>query len=237
MSPKDLERIQETLERHHLKQAEARIAELKADNWNKSKTIARLSKESMQNWFNSPAFPTYCQLKEGVAGKVLWLLQNGQITRSKAAEVLAESFHGADPSDALPEIEYHVLPDDVIPAQAYEELLDARATITTLQAELAALRKATEPQPWPQVKVNICNIEPSAPFICHADRFLKAQGIEELERLLREDPPMQLPVAESIIATVIRVAEDEATGEPEHWEFVNFYEVPMPPAPREEGRG
>jgi len=53
--------------------------------------VDRYRKEYLQ----TPVFETFCKLKHGVVGEVLTALQNGAISRGKAAECLAEIAHGA----------------------------------------------------------------------------------------------------------------------------------------------
>lgn len=85
-----------------------------------------LHHREQRKWTRSPAFSTYIELKEGPAGRVLAALQDGLISRNKAAEALAEIAHGAtevsmpEPSD--------IFGLDEIPAETVVKL---RAQIRT----------------------------------------------------------------------------------------------------------
>ena len=85
-----------------------------------------------RKWTRSPAFSTYIELKEGPAGRVLAALQDGLISRNKAAEALAEIAHGAtevsmpEPSD--------IFGLDEIPAETVVKL---RAQIPSRNAKNA----------------------------------------------------------------------------------------------------
>jgi hypothetical protein len=57
--------------------------------------MLRLFRLSQRNWTDSPAFETFCTLKHGPFGRALAALQEGMISRGRAAEILAEIAHGA----------------------------------------------------------------------------------------------------------------------------------------------
>ena len=84
-----------------------------------------------------PDFATFCELKHGPAGAILWALQNGEISRGKAAEALAEWAHGVEPQ--LPELP-DAIPDDVVPLDLLRERDEARRQIADAQAEAERLR-------------------------------------------------------------------------------------------------
>jgi hypothetical protein len=66
-----------------------------------------------------PDFKTFVELKHGVVGDILWMLQDCQISRGKAAEALAEVAHGVEPR--LPKPEGYPIPEDVTPSQIAAE--------------------------------------------------------------------------------------------------------------------
>lgn len=65
-----------------------------------------------------PDFATFVELKHGIVGAILWALQNGEISRSKAAEALAEVAHGATDVQ-LPKVA-DAIPEDVTPLELWE---------------------------------------------------------------------------------------------------------------------
>lgn len=67
---------------------DAEISQLKQEN-------ARLIRAESRQWYGSPAFQTFVDLKYGVIGDVLTALRDGRITCGRAAECLAEIAHGA----------------------------------------------------------------------------------------------------------------------------------------------
>jgi hypothetical protein len=99
---------------------------------------AELVESSRQDWLKSPAFQTFIDLKHGPIGTILMLLQEGQISRGKCAEALAELAHGIAPEDArLPAFSESVFTDDQTPS----EVCAAKdAEITRLTAERDNLR-------------------------------------------------------------------------------------------------
>lgn len=52
-------------------------------------------RREMRQWYASPAFQTYVDLRYGVVGRVLKALQDEQISLNRALECLAEIAHGA----------------------------------------------------------------------------------------------------------------------------------------------
>lgn len=98
-----------------------------------------LVQRANQHWLESPAFDTFVRLKHGPIGIVLTLLQEGQISRGKCAEVLAELAHGVAPEDVrLPAFKESPFIDDQTPT----ELCAAKdAEIARLREALAEARK------------------------------------------------------------------------------------------------
>jgi hypothetical protein len=72
-----------------------------------------------------PDFQTFVELKHGIVGTILWALQNGEISRSKAAEALAEVAHGAT-EVRLPNVP-DAIPEDVVPLELYRRLQELEA--------------------------------------------------------------------------------------------------------------
>jgi hypothetical protein len=72
-----------------------RIAALEAERDKLQTRLGKQFKRETQKWLQSPAFDTFVDLKHGVVGKVLSALQEGEISRGRAAECLAEIAHGA----------------------------------------------------------------------------------------------------------------------------------------------
>lgn len=75
-----------------------RIAELErelAEARESNTKLLLVAQEWKRNWLKSPVFQTFVDLKHGIVGDVLCALQEGEISRSKAAECLAEIAHGA----------------------------------------------------------------------------------------------------------------------------------------------
>ena len=67
-----------------------------------------------------PDFETFVNLKHGVVGSILWALQNGEISRGRAAEALAEVAHGATDVQ-LPKVS-DAIPEDVTPLELYHRV-------------------------------------------------------------------------------------------------------------------
>jgi hypothetical protein len=139
MPPLDLNEIRKKNRKHssravrpeEIEELVKRIEELEGLN-------AELVKNSRQDWLKSPAFQTFIDLKHGPIGTILMLLQEGQISRGKCAEALAELAHGIAPEDVrLPAFSESVFTDDQTPA----EVCAAKdAEITRLTAERDNLR-------------------------------------------------------------------------------------------------
>jgi hypothetical protein len=72
-----------------------RIAELERELAEARARLAFAVRRETQVWLDSPAFQTFVDLKHGIVGDVLCALQEGEISRGKAAECLAEIAHGA----------------------------------------------------------------------------------------------------------------------------------------------
>lgn len=103
--------------------AREEIAQLRASN-------AALIREGMKRWQESPAFDTFCELKHGPSGRVLSALQDGEISRGRAAECLAEIAHGATEVN-LPECTWS-FGDNEIPAEVLVELRKDKERIDKL---------------------------------------------------------------------------------------------------------
>ena len=108
----------------------------------------RLLRQDLKKRTERPDFKTYMELKHGTAGAILWALQNGEISRGKAAEALAEWAHGVEP--LLPDLP-DAIPDDVTPLnllrernEARADLATARETIRNQRAELQKLQTSLE---------------------------------------------------------------------------------------------
>ena len=67
-----------------------------------------------------PDFETFVTLKTGVVGSILWALQNGEISRGRAAQALAEVAHGATDVQ-LPKVP-DAIPEDVTPLELYHRV-------------------------------------------------------------------------------------------------------------------
>lgn len=103
-----------------IRRQEAELAEQGAEIEKfKSQAVER-AKRSFNEWYKSPAFKTFVDLKYGVVGKVLFALQEGEITRVRAAECLAEIAHGAT-EVSIPEYR-GVFAEDENPADVVAEL-------------------------------------------------------------------------------------------------------------------
>jgi hypothetical protein len=74
-----------------------------------------------------PDFGAFVELKHGIVGTILWALQNGEISRSKAAEALAEVAHGAI-EVRLPDVP-DAIPERVTPLELWQALKDARVLL------------------------------------------------------------------------------------------------------------
>jgi len=68
------------------------------------KRAEELQRELLRKHFDQPDFKTFVDLKYGIVGDILFCLQEGEISRGKAAEALAEIAHGATTVD-LPKYE------------------------------------------------------------------------------------------------------------------------------------
>lgn len=88
---------------------------------------------------DQPDFKTFVDLKYGIVGTILSALQDGQISRGKAAEALAEVAHGVTPQ--LPDNLPAPLPEDCVPSEVLRERDALRAQVAQLRE---ALRKSTD---------------------------------------------------------------------------------------------
>lgn len=88
----------------------------------------------IQTQSQKPAFSTFCDLKHGIVGDILKLLQEGQISRGKAAESLAEIAHGVTPR--IPDVDFDPIPEDCIPSKLQAEIAAYGGVIGELQAEI-----------------------------------------------------------------------------------------------------
>lgn len=84
---------------------------------------------AMKNWLKTFGHKVYCNLKHGDVGFVLSLLQEGEISRGKAAEAIAELLVGNEPR--LPLLIGNTFGEDEFAAE----------TVTNLRAELAAAKQ------------------------------------------------------------------------------------------------
>jgi len=107
--------------------------------------LAAARKEATQSFHASPAFDTYCDLKFGDFGKILSALQDGLISRSKAAEALAELMHGGKPSFAAgdPAFAEDEFPCEVVTALR-AQLAKAEADRRTLAGQVKQMRGALQ---------------------------------------------------------------------------------------------
>lgn len=78
---------------------------------------------AMKGWLKTFGFKVYRELKQGDVGFVLSLLQSGEITRSRAAEAIAELLTGAEP--LLPQFEGDVFAEDEMPRETVARLREA----------------------------------------------------------------------------------------------------------------
>lgn len=82
-----------------------------------------------KTWLETFGFRVFCALKHGKVGFVLSLLQEGDISRGKAAEAIAELLVGNEP--ILPKLQGNTFGEDDFPSE----------TVANLRAELAAERE------------------------------------------------------------------------------------------------
>lgn len=85
---------------------------------------------AVKSWLKTFGFKVYAELKHGDVGFVLSLLQEGDISRGKAAEAIAELLVGGKPP--LPALIGNTFGEDDFPSE----------TVTKLRAELAAARNS-----------------------------------------------------------------------------------------------
>ncbi len=83
-----------------------------------------LTQERLKAYTQKPTFGTFVDLKHGVVGDILQALQDGEISRGKACEALAEIAHGAEPSFARSTAK--PLPLEVVPVEEIERLTTER---------------------------------------------------------------------------------------------------------------
>lgn len=128
MWPNAVRRHQCTVISHEDYEAELRaeIEELKTKNRD---AFRRSTKE----WLASPAFKTFADLKHSRVGQILVMLQDGQISRGRGCEALAELAHGVAVDDVrLPEACAPVFGDDETPAETYSALRATFARVATV---------------------------------------------------------------------------------------------------------
>lgn len=89
-----------------------RIAELERENARLKQSAIDAASEWKRDYLSSPVPRTAAELKHGPAGLVLYALQDGEISRGKAAEALAELMHGAT-EVRLPPAEGYFAEDDI----------------------------------------------------------------------------------------------------------------------------
>ena len=82
--------------------------------------LKRTDRESRDEWLKSWGFGLFAVLKHGPIGEVLTLLQDGWISRGKAAEAMAEIMLGNTPN--LPERKSSAFDDLEIPCDVVNEL-------------------------------------------------------------------------------------------------------------------
>lgn len=88
------------------------------------------SSDAMRQWLASDGFAIFCELKHGPVGLILTMLQDGRISRGRAAEAIAELLVAEQrplPAAALPEFA-----DDEIPAEVCARLRRALTKIRDL---------------------------------------------------------------------------------------------------------
>jgi hypothetical protein len=101
-------------------------AQVEAEKW-KTRAIEG-AQEWKRAWLASPVLKTFVNFKHGIVGDVLFALQEGEISRGKAAEALAEIAHGAT-SVRLPKYR-GIFGEDENPCDVVESL---RARIRELE--------------------------------------------------------------------------------------------------------
>jgi len=92
---------------------------------------------AMKGWLRTFGFNVYVTLKHGDVGHVLALLQDGDISRSKAAEAIAELLVGNEP--ALPESDGDTFGEDEMPREVVAALRSRVAELEAATARIAAL--------------------------------------------------------------------------------------------------
>lgn len=97
---------------------------------------------AMKNWLKTFGHKVYGNLKHGEVGFVLSLLQEGEISRGKAAEAIAELLVGNEP--LLPVLQGNTFGDDEFPAETVARLRADLAAAQEQNAALAAKQLATE---------------------------------------------------------------------------------------------
>jgi len=93
-----------------------------------------VSHVNIQEWLASDGFKIFCELKHGPVGNVLTLLQDGRISRGKAAEAIAELLKGQKPR--LPDPAPAAFADDEIPSDVVCRLQDALVKIRDLSCPI-----------------------------------------------------------------------------------------------------
>lgn len=88
--------------------------------------------EAMKRWLKTFGFKVFCELKQGPIWYTLLLLQEGDISRGKAAETIAELLVGNDPD--LPGVVSKTFDEDEFPSE----------TVAKLRAREEKLRRALE---------------------------------------------------------------------------------------------
>lgn len=93
----------------------------------------------MKTRTSQPDFVTFVNLKHGIVGTILAALQDGQISRGKAAEALAEVAHGVEPRlpDDLPD----PVSEDVVPSDVLRERDKARRAALLADARCAEVER------------------------------------------------------------------------------------------------
>lgn len=185
-----------------------------ADTLRELETLKRTDRESRDEWLKSWGFGLFAVLKHGPIGEVLSLLQDGWISRGKAAEAMAEIMLGNKPN--LPENKSSAFDDLDIPGDVVNTLrrcafelsndkdmalgkLDQALTERdTARAEAAMLREALKQADDAFEKIHDDWAEPSASAaggqianICliaslSIDTALSGSSGEWLERQLAE---------------------------------------------------
>lgn len=88
--------------------------------------------EAMKRWLKTFGFKVFCELKQGPIWYTLLLLQEGDISRGKAAETIAELLVGNDPD--LPGVVSKTFDEDEFPSE----------TVAKLRAREEKLRRALD---------------------------------------------------------------------------------------------